>query len=316
LMEHLHREMRIHLHAIGISTREIFERYCRQRGKLPTEAFTPNHELLERLVEVGGGDPAEIGDTEVLQRYLGALGSGVTRNLQIRSDNRQPALRPYEVEVLARAAERHARMQREHAAMRQRNQTQTEVSDELRALTDEIKTLFNECNQYTKRTAASWILFDPEPKVLMDAFGKFMVTETQTNYEFDLFIRQLHKCFCESVHHKLHEKKNEKAADPNDLPPPLPAVKVILNSEKMRRLDHLRNDFSHLKRDPRDVKKLSEILQQMVGTVHIEDNDGLRWSKLQREVLKLLRDVLREILSEFRQIQINPIEETDFVCHW
>lgn len=316
LMEHLHREMRIHLHAIGISTREIYERYCRQRSKALTESFTPNHELLERLVAVGGGDPAATGDTEVLQRYFGGLGSGVTRNLQLRTENSKSTLRHFELEALARAADQQAHAQRERVAMRQRSNTQTEVSNELRTLTDEITGLFKECNEYTLRTTTSWHLFDPTPKVLIETFGKFMVTETQNKHDFDLFIRHLHQCFCESVHKKLHKRKDEKGARPDDLPPPLPEVKEILNGEKMGNLDVLRNDWSHDRRDPRDVRKLRETLQQLVGAVHIEDGDAPRWSRLQREVLKLLRNVLREILVEFRQVQVQPVDDSEFVFRW
>jgi len=104
LMDHLHREMKIHLHAIGISTRSIFMKYFggAHPGHVPDESSIPNHELLEQLVLVGGGDPTEIGDTIVLQRYLTGLGSGVTRHLR-KPLATPPPLSAFEAEFLAAA---------------------------------------------------------------------------------------------------------------------------------------------------------------------------------------------------------------------
>jgi hypothetical protein len=73
LMEHLHRDMKIRLHAIGISDRDLFlSRYQHREG------LTPNHDLLEELVKVGGGDPTKIGGLEVLEEYFSGLGGGIT----------------------------------------------------------------------------------------------------------------------------------------------------------------------------------------------------------------------------------------------
>ncbi|MGI5241638.1 VWA domain-containing protein [Dactylosporangium sp. CA-139066] len=77
MMEHLHTQMGIRLHAIGLSTRELFlRRYAHRPG------ITPDHELLEELVKVGGGDPTTIGGLEVLAEYFSGVGAGITHRVR------------------------------------------------------------------------------------------------------------------------------------------------------------------------------------------------------------------------------------------
>ncbi|MEJ2856032.1 MULTISPECIES: vWA domain-containing protein [unclassified Saccharothrix] len=74
LVAHLHRDVGIRLHAIGISTAELF----RRRGRYqPNETIVPNHALLEELVKVGGGDPTTVGGLDVLADYFAGLGGGI-----------------------------------------------------------------------------------------------------------------------------------------------------------------------------------------------------------------------------------------------
>jgi hypothetical protein len=77
LMAHLHRDMGIRLHAIGISTADMF----RRRGYPESPSLVPNHALLEELVKVGGGDPTTIGGLDVLAAYFSGLGSGITHRV-------------------------------------------------------------------------------------------------------------------------------------------------------------------------------------------------------------------------------------------
>ncbi|MCP2167446.1 vWA domain-containing protein [Goodfellowiella coeruleoviolacea] len=74
LVAHLHRDVGIRLHAIGISTAELFRR---RRAYQPNESVVPNHALLEELVKVGGGDPTTVGGLDVLADYFAGLGGGI-----------------------------------------------------------------------------------------------------------------------------------------------------------------------------------------------------------------------------------------------
>lgn len=85
LMEELERSLSIRLHAIGIGDEDSFypwwDRYHRRTRGDPHPSIIPNHRLLARLVEVGGGDPRRVGGMEVLQEYFTGLGEGVTRHV-------------------------------------------------------------------------------------------------------------------------------------------------------------------------------------------------------------------------------------------
>ncbi len=73
LMAHLHRNMDIRLHAIGISTREMFHRCY---PDIHDPSVVPNHGLLTELLQVGGGDPTRIGGRDVLLEYFSGVGAG------------------------------------------------------------------------------------------------------------------------------------------------------------------------------------------------------------------------------------------------
>ncbi|MEV2224515.1 vWA domain-containing protein [Nocardia vinacea] len=78
LVAHLHRDVGIRLHAIGISTAELFHRRAAYE---PHETIVPNHALLEELVKVGGGDPTTVGGLDVLADYFAGLGGGMTHRV-------------------------------------------------------------------------------------------------------------------------------------------------------------------------------------------------------------------------------------------
>ncbi|MFG2819841.1 vWA domain-containing protein [Kitasatospora sp. NPDC048365] len=83
LMEHLHRDMGVRLHAIGISTPAMYQQWVRD-GNQGGTALEPNHQLLGQLVRVGGGETAAIGGFDVLAHAFSGLGSGTTRRVPLR----------------------------------------------------------------------------------------------------------------------------------------------------------------------------------------------------------------------------------------
>ncbi|MEU2711913.1 vWA domain-containing protein [Streptomyces sp. NPDC007205] len=83
LMEHLHGATGIRVHAIGISTPAMYERWLAQTGGQDHESLRPDHALLAELVRVGGGDPAAIGGYEVLDEYFSGLGAGLSRRVRV-----------------------------------------------------------------------------------------------------------------------------------------------------------------------------------------------------------------------------------------
>jgi len=87
LMTHLYEDAGIRLHALGISTPELYLR----RGFEPAVGMVPDHQLLRRLVEAGGGDPGAVGGLDVLEKYFSSLGTGVTYTVRERLAERQMA---------------------------------------------------------------------------------------------------------------------------------------------------------------------------------------------------------------------------------
>ncbi|SNT54182.1 von Willebrand factor type A domain-containing protein [Actinomadura meyerae] len=90
LMAHLHANTGIRLHAIGISTPELYRHWTMANGFAFNPVLNPNHDLLEQLVAVGGGDPTTIGGLDVLAAYFSGLGAGITRTVRL---DRAPARR-------------------------------------------------------------------------------------------------------------------------------------------------------------------------------------------------------------------------------
>jgi hypothetical protein len=82
LMEYLHVHTKVRLHAVGVSTMAMYRRWI-AAGNRGGEVFEPNHELLQQLVRVGGGDEAAIGGFDVLARYFSGLGAGMTRRVTL-----------------------------------------------------------------------------------------------------------------------------------------------------------------------------------------------------------------------------------------
>ncbi|MGV9814142.1 VWA domain-containing protein [Streptomyces cellulosae] len=101
LMEHLHAATGIRVHAIGISTPDMYERWLTQTGGRDHESLRPDHALLAELVRVGGGDPAAIGGYEVLDDYFSGLGAGMSRRVRVtRGKSAASGLPPATTQVL------------------------------------------------------------------------------------------------------------------------------------------------------------------------------------------------------------------------
>lgn len=324
LMEHLHKEMKIHLHAIGISTREIYMRHYNRTstGLAPNVSLVPNHELLERLVLVGGGDPSQTGNMDVLQDYLSGLGAGVTRHLKSPRAVSLPKLSNFEISFLKNLENPQMRMQ-----------TTAEVQNELLALKREVKELFKDCNEHTKNTIHRWLFGNTIEQV--DLFDIYLVEEVQNRENFKLFIDNVYKSFFESLDSKIKNGKIE--ADP-------PVISAVTNKihQRLRLIRDFRNSCDHDKDsalnedaagDSRqkarsDKKRLVEHYQNLIGVSVLEENNRNGWSRLQRAIIGFLRDSLSEVREIYRHSEKrkpvvsqkseteNQTNETDFVLKW
>ncbi|MFI2645561.1 hypothetical protein [Streptomyces sp. NPDC018610] len=80
LMEHLHRDSGIRVHAVGISTEGLYRAWLAE-GNHDGKGLSPDHLLLRELSRVGGGDAAAIGGLGVLVREFSELGAGTSRRV-------------------------------------------------------------------------------------------------------------------------------------------------------------------------------------------------------------------------------------------
>ncbi|AGL18918.1 vWA domain-containing protein [Actinoplanes sp. N902-109] len=103
LMDELHQAAGIRLHAIGISDEAAFRRYWSREGNgaAPQPWMVPDHRLLADLVRVGGGDPSRIGGLDVLEKYFGGLGGGVTTRIGVPARAADPP--PVQPDLAGRA---------------------------------------------------------------------------------------------------------------------------------------------------------------------------------------------------------------------
>ncbi|WP_410610284.1 vWA domain-containing protein [Amycolatopsis sp. lyj-109] len=101
LMAHFQRDLGIRLHAIGISTVEM---YRKRGGDMARPELVPNHTLLGELVKVGGGDPTTIGGLDVVAEYFGGLGGGIIHRVTERlTDMARPGPLPDRTRTALRA---------------------------------------------------------------------------------------------------------------------------------------------------------------------------------------------------------------------
>lgn len=302
LMEQLHETMNIHLHAIGISNGEIYDRYLRRTGHRdePNSGLRPNHELLEHLVSVGGGDPTRIGDASVLEEYLQGLGAGVTRSLPVREDPRAPLLSNSERQKITEA-------------VRERGTSgNPKISDTaLKQLSERLWQQFLKCNDLYASffgKLGDW-LFNVPIKLTSDAFGAQMCWRANSRFEFERFITYVHMVFNEGLPEKLQEvsRKPEKIAN---LPLQLQEVAKITAGPEFKEVGVLRNKLNHLS-NPADVQRVSEIMEKLLGLKYLSDDDAEGWFRMQVAILTQISDALDRLEKIFANAQTSSTSQQD-----
>lgn len=108
LMTHLHRDLGIRLHAIGISNDEMYRSWLQRSRQADHVSWQPNHELLAELVRAAGGDEATIGGMAELSQYFSGLGAGIVHHVRGRLERRPQRLdlRPEAQRLLERSGSR------------------------------------------------------------------------------------------------------------------------------------------------------------------------------------------------------------------
>lgn len=104
LMHHLYRGMKIRLHAVGMSSRELYKACFRDEPP----GCVPDHRLLQRLVTAGGGAAPTVGGIREVQAFFHHLRADVRHPVPGRVKAAPPIrLDPAARKLLQRYATRH-----------------------------------------------------------------------------------------------------------------------------------------------------------------------------------------------------------------
>jgi len=286
LMEHLHESMGIYLHAIGISNPEVFERYLRRPGINAAEygvGHRPNHQLLERLVQVGGGDPTRTGDAAVLDEYLQGLGTGVTRSVHVSAHKVESlTLSPKEKEQIAAAAADNRVLALP---------TQDDVV--LRSYCAKLQDLYEKCNHYCLAHCGDR-LFNPSTEAYSSFFTRTVLTPATSQMQFKLFISDLYGVFDEGLISSIRQPKPSKP-----LPDILLEPSSLFHEERFGSIATLRNKLLHDSMKGESSKELFQVYERLIGRRAIPSDDSDNWQRLQKTVLEELSTLLSDVLRSF-----------------
>jgi len=280
LTAHLHRDLKINLHAIGIGTESSFRKWYEalpgKRGTEPPVNLVPNHRLLEELVRVGGGDPTRVGDADVLETYFSGLGMGVTR--RVVPPRRDPTPEPSKEEI--------ASISRKGAASTDVDLLAARATCD--ALVEEVRELYQICNDYSERERER-----PAFKMTnrtLKALSSGIQRKVTNAVEFQTFILAVHQTFYEA--RIIDGKKGDETS-----------IEGWLTDLRMRDLNAVRVSYAH---DLMIEKKSDNLLitggafRRWVGVSYVENDDVAKWALVQAAILTDIRDVLTGLRDMYR----------------
>jgi hypothetical protein len=277
LMDELHQSG-IRLHAIGISDEETFHAWWRRTspGEEPHISSIPNHRLLGELVAVGGGDPTRIGGVDVLERYFGALGAGVSHRVGTPAPASLPAVQRELAEAVRRAAT-----------------VDVAVRGEIEQRADRLRNLYTACHDACRRRGLPAVFQPPSRYNDLATLG----TPTISRRDFLDWIQAVNKMFVERIHPSLVPSDRDAAKAG---PYPLDGVRELIRAGEQPALDKLRwlrNDLSHDAHGstPSSQERVGGIYAELTGLYALADDDAKSWARLQLGCCRLLIDLLTEL---------------------
>jgi hypothetical protein len=240
----------------------------------------PNHELLEALVAVAGGDPSRVGDTDVLLEYFEGLGRGVTRNLAPL--RRRGELRLSEAE--RSYLEREGRHMQAKSRELEHHRLVVERSDRVRAAW---RTAWELSLELTGRPFIQYTL-----RGLDVLNGPEMAKSVSNRDDFTLWWVRIHQVFFE-------------ARDAGTLPEgkeyEVPKVRELVLGTQAGDLNALRNWLSHdfHTRGAASQQRISKILMRLIGVSRLADDDTAGFRQLQLRVLEELAELSEAVCAAF-----------------
>lgn len=285
LMSHLYLRRNVRVHAIGISNDELYERWLRRRGYRDGVGLRPDHPLLERLVEVGGGDPTRIGGIDVLEGYFSGLGAGLTRHVG----------HPAQGTGVRNLAETTVSLLRQNAG--------GDLDERCRAAARRLADGMPAVNEYARRLAGRqlgpWTPFDMTDGIHVILNSGRLLTSVGSEDEFIPVLNNLHKVMVEQGPGR---RNREGATMPEVLSGIYDCFRQFVGRLNPIRQVHLHDKTGGSAREQRDLESCVAALRHYLGVINIEPNDAARWSELR---LLLLEDAARcteDALNTARQV--------------
>jgi hypothetical protein len=280
LMDQLHRDMKIHLHAIGISRPEIFLPWWRrQTREEPHIGLIPNHDLLEQLVVVGGGDPSRIGDSDVLHEYFSGLGSGVSRQVKVAPAAPVPPLSAEETELLKAASARF------------RKAPSQDVAADRRRLAGEILDRHTTVDELAVKLTKE-LMFHPSA---FSSLYRSISGECFDRDTFQRFMTDLLDATFDKLHPWLH---SDGARGPTY---PIPSIIALVSSPEVSDLRFVRRACRVRDLDPQDARRLGGIYDRMAAAAVLDDRDSARWPIVQVAIMRTVHDLLNRMEQALRR---------------
>lgn len=289
LMAHLHETMGIHLHAIGISNTTLFDKWMgiNHPGQQAHQSMIPNHDLLHRLVDVGGNDPSRTGDTEVLEEYFSGLGQGVTRKIKCPRSENTPSLQGRERDIILSSARR---MNSERII----SQIRVEKGQLVQTITERYISI----NEHSIAITGEALLVPSSgTQSLSPQLGKDIVDASG----FEEFVSYLQKILFETV-----SKKSKNYA----IPQSIELIKFSQVAKEVRSIRKHITEYLNLDRDTDRSTNLGAVNNIFLRDFTVEFDDIESLNNVQLHFLRETANLLQEVETLLFDILVKEEQST------
>jgi Mg-chelatase subunit ChlD len=296
LSENLSGNLDVKLLAIGISDEENFDTWLRgcsadERQLFSAKpAYRPNHGLLTELMAACGAERPRPGHADDLLQIFSDLGAGVSEPITLSGAASIPELSSEEAQQLQRVTSIRGEpaTPAQLARIQELDRTFRKVYLGLTELT--ISLLKKDPFEVTH--AAAWLAHSVEPATDPEKFASFSL--------------RLYKFLIEGrpkwIKYRGGAQREFEVED--KLTEFRSAAEFIVHPRFTTTLVVCRNFFEHFQdADEQTRRRFERLLQQVVGSPHIADDETARWIRLQEYLLEVAIAALTDAYDEFRRIK-------------
>lgn len=267
LMDNLYRTMEIHLHAIGISNLELYNKWVRTQKNQGNIHWMPNHDLLEKLMIVGGGDVSRIGNSNVIAEYFSGLGKGITRKVNCPRAKPIPSFQRSERELMHKYKVEKEIIEESAGQIKKRAE-----------LAGKIWELVIDVNGQSDRVTGNKLLNNDGLEFLND-----IQKRTDNSQSFITFIQKIRKSTVDFSRSREQEH-------------PAEIKQAFRKSENIQMVRAIERKFLLIKEPNQSTPaELNSELEFLINIKIIKANDVKKWRELQIAILETIKSILSDI---------------------